>query len=146
MVRFRGKPAGATKKKKRRNPLDEKKDSQPSPERRRGDSRIDEEDRVQVEILSGENPLAQIPPINALTKDISPGGVRIMAGVKLEAGTRVRLEIILSGRRRLIKVKGVVRWSRNVYEEDLFEMGIEFSELTPDDRVSLLEHVYKKRH
>ena len=126
--------------------MDEKKDSRPSPEQRRGDSRISEEDRVQVEILSGENPFAQIPPINALTKDISPGGVRIMSGVKLEAGTRVRLEIILSGRRRLIKVKSVVRWSRSVYEEELFEMGIEFSELTPDDRVSLLEHVYRKRH
>ena len=126
--------------------MDETKDPRPSPEQRRHDSRISEENRVQVEILSGENPFAQIPPINALTKDISPGGVRIMSGVKLEAGTRVRLEIILSGRRRLIKVKGVVRWSRSVYEEELFEMGIEFNELTPDDRVSLLEHVYKKRH
>lgn len=122
-----------------------KRELQIPPQERRGDSRINEEDKVSVEILSGENPSAQIPPINALTKDISPGGVRIMSGVRLEAGTRVRLEIVLSGRRRLIKVKGIVRWFRSVYEEDLFEMGIEFAGLTPEDRVSLLEHVYKKR-
>jgi len=125
--------------------LGAKRELQIPPQERRGDSRINEEDKVSVEILSGENPSAQIPPINALTKDISPGGVRIMSGVRLEAGTRVRLEIVLSGRRRLIKVKGIVRWFRSVYEEDLFEMGIEFAGLTPEDRVSLLEHVYKKR-
>ncbi len=116
------------------------------PQEKRGDSRVNEEDKVQVEVLSGENPTARIPPINALTKDISPGGVRIISGVKLEAGTRVRLEIVLSGRRRLIKMTGVVRWARSVYEEDLFEMGIEFVGLTPEDRLNLIEHVYKKRH
>jgi hypothetical protein len=113
---------------------------------RRGDSRMNEEDKVSVEILSGENPSAQIPSINALTKDISPGGVRIMSDVKIEPGTWVRLEIVLSARRRLIKVRGVVRWFRSIYEQDLFEMGIEFVGLTPDDKVSLLEHVYQKRN
>jgi len=111
---------------------------------RRVDNRLAEEDKVSLEILSGENPTADLPAINALTKDISPGGVRIMSGVKLEAGTRVRLEIVLSGLRRLIKVNGVVRWCRNIYEEDLFEMGVEFTALSPDDRLSLLEHVYRK--
>ena len=115
------------------------------PQEKRGDSRVNEEDKVKVEVLSGENPTAGTPPINALTKDISPGGVRIISGVKLEAGTRVRLEIVLSGRRRLIKMTGVVRWARSVYEEDLFEMGIEFVGLTPEDRLNLIEHVYKKR-
>jgi c-di-GMP-binding flagellar brake protein YcgR len=117
------------------------------PQEKRGDSRVNEEDKVQVEVLSKENPTAGTgtPPINALTKDISPGGVRIISGVKLEAGTRVRLEIVLSGRRRLIKMTGVVRWARSVYEEDLFEMGIEFVGLTPEDRLNLIEHVYKKR-
>ncbi len=112
---------------------------------RRGDSRVREEDKVSVEILSGENPSTDLPPINALTKDISPGGVRIMSSVKLEPGTRVRLEIVLSGRRRLLQVTGIVRWSRSVYEEDLFEMCVEFSGLTPEDRLSLLEHVYQRR-
>jgi c-di-GMP-binding flagellar brake protein YcgR len=129
----------------RRNQSAEKKALLRPPLERRGDSRISEEDKVSVEILSGENLSAELPSINALTKDISPGGVRIMSDVRLEADTRVRLEIVLSGRRRLIKVSGVVRWWRSIYEEDLFEMGIEFAELTPEDRVSLLEHVYKRR-
>ncbi len=128
----------------RRQPISK---SAPSrrPLERRGDSRVSEEDKVSVEILSGEDPSTAPPMINALTKNISPGGVRIMSSVRLEPGTRVRLEILLSSRRRLIKVAGVVRWSRTVYQEDLFEMGIEFAGLTPDDRVSLLEHVYQRR-
>ena len=131
--------------KNKRSQLAEKKEAQPTQQERRGDSRVSEEDKISVEILSGENPSAELPPINALTKDISPGGVRIMSSVKLEAGTRVRLEIVLSGRRRVITVNGVVRWSRNIYEEDLFEMGVEFAGLSPEDRLSLLEHVYRKR-
>ncbi len=122
-----------------------KREVQPPSQERRGDSRVNEEDKISVEILSGENPSAELPPINALTKDISPGGVRIMSNVRLEPGTRVRLEIVLSGRRRLITVNGVVRWSHNIYEEDLFEMGVEFAGLSPEDRLSLLEHVYRKR-
>ncbi len=122
-----------------------RKEQRRAPRERKSDNRVTEENKVSVEILSGENPFAQLPPINALTKDISPGGVKLMSSIRLEPGTRVRLEIVLSGRRRLIKVPGIVRWSRSIYEEDLFEMGVEFSRLKPEDSVSLLEHVYKRR-
>jgi c-di-GMP-binding flagellar brake protein YcgR len=128
----------------KRSKLTAKREVKPPPLDRRADNRVSEEDKVSIEILSGENPSAELPAITALTKDISPGGVRIMSSVKLEAGTRVRLEVVLSARRQMIKVNGVVRWWRNVYEEDLFEMGVEFAGLSPEDRLSLLEHVYRR--
>lgn len=112
---------------------------------RRAESRINEEDKVTVEIVAPGPPGGEDLAINALTRDISAGGVKIMTNVRLTAGTELRLSVALSGRRRLIRARGVVRWSRSIYEEDLFEMGVEFTLLSPDDRVCLLEHIYKRR-
>jgi hypothetical protein len=115
------------------------------PRDRRNETRVAEEDKVSVEILSDAAGPSESLAINSLTKDISPGGVRIMTHVRIPEGTRLLLEIVLSRRRKRIRVNGVVRWARSVYEDDLFEMGVEFTGLTPQDRMSLLEHVYSKR-
>jgi c-di-GMP-binding flagellar brake protein YcgR len=118
--------------------------SWPTSERRR-DSRVNEEDKVVIELYSD----AQLPSgkkiFNALTKDISPGGVRLMTNVVLPTGTPIRIEIALSKRRKLIQAAGKVRWARSVYGEELFEMGVEFTEITPEDKMILLEHTYRKR-
>lgn len=122
-----------------------KKEPARPPRDKRGETRVTEEDKVSVEILSDAAPPSESLPINALTKDISPGGVRIMTHVQIPVGARLRLEIVLSRRRRRIRVNGVVRWTSSLYEDDLFEMGVEFTGLAPQDRMSLLEHVYSKR-
>ncbi len=112
---------------------------------RRQEGRIQEEDKVILELLTNGRPPEEQPIINALTKDISPGGTRIMTKVLLPVSTPLKMEIILSQRRRRIHTKGVVRWTRSVHEEDLFEMGIEFSQISPEDKMLLLEHTYRKR-
>jgi c-di-GMP-binding flagellar brake protein YcgR len=112
---------------------------------RRRESRINEEDKVVIELLTNGQTPEDMSTINALTKDISPGGVRIMSNLLLPAGTPLKMEIVLSQRRRRIHTMGVVRWARSVYEEELFEMGIEFSQISPEDKMLLLEHTYRKR-
>jgi c-di-GMP-binding flagellar brake protein YcgR len=112
---------------------------------RRQDRRVDEEDKVVIELLTDGRPPAEKMVINALTKDISPGGVRLTINQRLPLNTLVRLEIVLSNRRRVIQVMGAVRWTRSLYEETLFETGIEFTRISPDDKMLLLEHTYKKR-
>jgi c-di-GMP-binding flagellar brake protein YcgR len=111
---------------------------------RRRESRVNEEDKVVVEILSDESLPAPKRVLNALTKDISPGGVRVIANIEIPVNTQVRLEIVLSKRRRRIQVTGIVRWARSIYEADLFEMGVEFLHISPEDRMNLLEHTYKR--
>jgi hypothetical protein len=117
----------------------------PGQERRR-DSRINEEDKVVIELLTNGRPPGDKTIIYALTKDISPGGVRLTTNMLLPVNTLLKLEIALSQRRRAVQVMGIVRWwARSIYEEELFEIGIEFTQISPDDKMLLLEHTYRKR-
>ena len=112
---------------------------------RRQDSRVPEEDKVVIELLLDVKLAPEEKIFSALTKDISPGGVRVMTNVALPVDSPVKLEIALRRRRRLIKATGKVRWSRSIYGEELFEMGVEFTEISLEDKMILLEHTYKKR-
>ncbi len=122
-----------------------KKKIEPTRKEKRRDSRVDEENRVIIELLSNSNPSDQARIFSALTRDISPGGMRIMANRELPPGTPVRLEIALPGSSILIRGKGKISWARGVYEEKLFEMGIEFTQIPLEDKVILLEHTYRNR-
>ncbi len=115
------------------------------PKERRKDSRMNEEDKVVVEFLSSVDVPPEKRSLNALTKDISPGGVRLMTNMNLPVGTLIKLEIGLAKRRKLIQAVGCVRWSRSVYEEELFELGVEFTQISPEDKFVLLEHTYRKK-
>ncbi len=112
---------------------------------RRRESRVKEEDKVIIEILADGKLYSEKRIFNALTKDISPGGIRVMTNLALPRDTPVRVEIALARRRKLVKAVGLVRWSRSVYEEELFEMGVEFTQIKTEDRVILLEHTYRKK-
>lgn len=111
---------------------------------RRMDSRVIGEDKVVIELLTNGQPPVDKTVINALTKDISPGGVRLMTNALLPANTLLKMEIVLS-QRRVIHAVGTVRWARSMYEEELFEMGIEFTQISASDKMLLLEHTYKKK-
>jgi c-di-GMP-binding flagellar brake protein YcgR len=112
---------------------------------RRRESRISEEDKVLIELLTNGQTPEDKSTVNALTKDISPGGVRVITNLLLPVDTLLKMEIVLSHRRRRVHTVGVVRWARSVYEEELFEMGIEFTQISPEDKMLLLEHTYRKR-
>lgn len=114
-------------------------------EERRRDSRIKEEDKVVIELLTNGQPPAEKTILNALTKDISPGGVRLTTNMLLPLNTLLKVEVVLSRRRRVIQATGIVRWARTIYDEEMFEIGIEFTQISPDDKMLLLEHTYKKR-
>jgi len=116
----------------------------PDQERRR-DSRIKEEDKVVIELMTNGQPPDERTILNALTKDISPGGIRLTTNTLLPVNTLIKMDVVLSRRRRVVHAVGIVRWARTVYDEEMFEIGIEFTQISPDDKMLLLEHTYKKR-
>lgn len=109
---------------------------------RRKEDRISEENKI---VIGRFAPLPETGDNNsacALTMDISPGGVRIVTDLPLQPGARVPLELALSKTRKLITLTGQVRWAKKFLGEGLFEVGIEFINVTPNDRIVLLEYAY----
>lgn len=115
------------------------------PGERRLDSRVQEEDKVVLELLTNGAPPSDKTLLNALSRDVSPGGTKLMTNTLLPVGTLLKLEIALSRRRRLVRAMGVVRWARSISEEEWFEIGVEFTHISPEDKMLLLEHTYKRR-
>src|SRR5665647_2617984 len=110
----------------------------------RKDKRIFEENRVAIE-LSGPTLAEEARIINALTKDISLGGARIVTDRFFEIGTSLRMTLYLSKSKQIIKARADVRWTRMV-EDGLYEMGVEFEHGIPTGVLVLINHLYGKGH
>jgi c-di-GMP-binding flagellar brake protein YcgR len=108
----------------------------------RKDRRISEENRVAIE-LPGAPASPEARVINALTKDISLGGAKIVTDRLFEVGTSLRMTLYLSKSKQIVKVRADVRWNRMV-DAGLYEMGVEFEHGIPTGVVILINHLYGK--
>lgn len=108
----------------------------------RKDKRIAEENRVAIE-LPGASPADEPRIVNALTKDISLGGARIVTDRFFEIGTSLRMTMYLSKSKQIVKARADVRWNRMV-EDGLYEMGVEFEHGIPTGVLVLINHLYGK--
>ena len=108
----------------------------------RKDKRIAEENRVAIELASA-SPTDEPRAVNALTKDISLGGARIVTDRCFEVGTSLRLTLYLSKSKQIVKARADVRWNRMV-DDGLYEMGVEFEHGIPTGVLVLINHLYGK--
>jgi len=109
---------------------------------KRREKRLDEENKVVLHVLSENESLEE--SFYSFSKDISVGGLRIMTDSPLPVKTRVKLEIALSDSKRLVSGIAEVRWIKSLFDDEVFEMGLEFVDLDPQSKVFLIEHIYKK--
>jgi hypothetical protein len=108
----------------------------------RKDKRISEENRVAIE-LPGAPTSPEACVINALTKDISLSGARIMTDRLFEVGSSLRMTIYLPRSKQINKVRADVRWVRMI-EDGLYEIGVEFEHGIPTGVLVLINHLYGK--
>jgi len=108
----------------------------------RTDKRIPEDNRVVIE-LPAASPTSEPRLVNALTKDISLGGARVVTDHLFEVGASLRMTLYLSKSKQIVKVRGDVRWNRMV-EDGLYEMGVEFEHGIPTGVLVLINHLYGK--
>ena len=108
----------------------------------RKDKRIAEENRVAIEV-PGPSPTDESRIVNALTKDISLGGARLVTDRFFEVGTSLRMTLYLSKSKQIVKARADVRWNRMV-EDGIYEMGIEFEHGIPTGVLVLIQHLYGK--
>ena len=105
----------------------------------RKEVRVPGEDKVLLSLVRDEGFAANTI---SLTRDISPGGACLVSAVSVPEGALIRLEIALTGSRRLVRTTGTVRWVKRLFEDGVFEMGVEFAEIDPESIGAILEHVY----
>ena len=110
---------------------------------RRREARIYEEDKIVLNVVPNGGLHAFGPAMFSLTQDVSAGGFRIVSDVPIEVGTAVRVEIGLSKSRRVMSGTAKVRWLNRLFEDGLYEMGLEFVDMSPENMGIILEHVYK---
>jgi len=111
------------------------------PDKRR-EKRVPEETKVAIRILPEDRYEEDKSVVYALTKDISSGGVKILTDKMLPVDTLLRIELTLAKLRKLITVKGKVRWVNKLYDDEVFEMGLEFIDTPPESVILLLENIY----
>lgn len=108
----------------------------------RKDKRLAEENRVAIELPGAlDSPEPRV--INALTKDISLGGARIVTDKLFEVGSSLRMTLYLSKSKQVTKVRADVRWNRMI-EDGLYEIGVEFEHGIPTGVLVLINHLYGK--
>jgi hypothetical protein len=108
----------------------------------RKDKRLAEENRVAIE-LPGTPGSPDVRVVNALTKDISLGGARIITDKLFEVGSALRMTLYLSKSKQVTKVRADVRWNRMI-EDGLYEIGVEFEHGIPTGVLVLINHLYGK--
>ncbi len=112
---------------------------------RRRDIRIVEENKVVLSLMTGEVHPGVPTVFHSLTRDISMGGVRVMTVAPLEVGARVRLEITLGRSRKRIRAIAEVRWVRELYGREVFDVGLQFVGLEPNAEFTLIDHIFGSR-
>ena len=126
--------------KKQLKPLDQ------TLQERRKEGRIFEENKVKFRIASNPSQPQVSKTYYALSRDISVGGIRILTEKYLPVGTKLRMELALLDSDKLINVVGKVIWTNSLYDNELYETGVEFAGPSTKMIIDLIEHIYEKNH
>jgi len=73
--------------------------------------------------------------VGSLSRDISAGGVKIIADQFVPKNATLEVEIFLENVKRLVPAHARVVWLEQLpYGSDSFRLGLEFNEINPRDR------------
>ena len=110
---------------------------------RRREVRVEGEHRIVLRLQPDAERGEGGAELVALTCDLSAGGIRVLTDAPWPVDARVEIELALRRPRRLVSGFGRVRWVKPLYEQDVFEMGLEFTDLQPEGLAAVLEHLYR---
>lgn len=75
------------------------------------------------------------------TRDINEGGLQVETDAPREVGTEVTMHFHLPGTDTTLSTQGTVVWARPPSDDHAGSMGIEFEELSSNDRIRINEIV-----
>lgn len=113
---------------------------------RRREARKKEGNRVTIETAPQDQADTKSVPTQrisfSLTEDISLKGIKVISDAFFPINTLVKIELSLAELHEPLDIKGKVKWIRS-QEEDLYEIGIEFIDASPDQTRILVNHMYR---
>lgn len=107
-------------------------------EENRKDQRIKEEKKVVIEFYPEGKDSRPKNVTYALTRDVSEGGVRLLADRYFPVGTLLKITLSLSRTRQIVNIAAKVKWVTNFHTSDLYEMGIEYVHEIPESIKTLM--------
>ena len=110
----------------------------------RKEKRFNEENRVIIEYFPEGVEPGQVKTINALTQDLSIGGAKILTDKFFPTGSILNITLTLSKSKQIVKLQGEVKWVRSLYDDELYEIGIEFLHDISKTVLALIGHLYGK--
>ena len=108
----------------------------------RKEKRFNEENDVFIQYALNGKKTSDYIGMNALTRDISLSGARIIAQKYFPVHTTLRIQINLSKSKQVINVDGEVKWAKESTEKGSYEIGIEFLHEISKTVLSLIRHLY----
>jgi hypothetical protein len=110
---------------------------------KRRTKRIKEADKATI-VLNSEIGNQQIKKVyHVLTKDLSTRGIKIPINTFIPVDTSVKIQISLENPTKLIYTNGKIRWVKRLYNQQLYEAGIELVDMTPYQSEILEKHIRK---
>ena len=79
----------------------------------------------------------------ALSKDISGGGIKLFLNEKLEIHTLLRLELKIPKHPGLISAEGIIVWVEKSKIIPKFNTGIKFTKIKPISKARIFKYVYE---
>lgn len=109
---------------------------------RRKDKRIKDMSGVafQAMLESSEDDSTKI--CQAIIQDISLGGIRVHCDNYVPVNTPIKINLTLDRSRKFLSMYGKIRWIRSLYEGESYEFGVQFEQITPQDSMNLLQHLF----
>jgi c-di-GMP-binding flagellar brake protein YcgR len=109
---------------------------------KRRDKRFGEKNKVVIQFAFESQEANNNTKIKAITHDISLGGARIVSPKSYPVDTVLRIEVNLSKSRQIVKLDGIVRWSKLSSDRESCELGVEFLHKISRSVLSLIRHLY----
>jgi hypothetical protein len=111
---------------------------------RRRTSRIKEENKVTITVISGEENLPKKIINWYLSKDISKSGIRIQTNIFLPVNTQLKIEVTLKDPHRMITAFAKVIWIKRFSSNDFCEAGLKFFNTTNEMIQQLEDYISSK--
>ncbi|MFH0771873.1 MAG: PilZ domain-containing protein [Candidatus Omnitrophota bacterium] len=81
--------------------------------------------------------------MNAITRDISRGGIRLLVDEFISVFTRLVVDISIPSTVKPVRVVSKVAWVRKRPHGDQYEVGMQFIDIPEEDRRGIFEFVDK---